>query len=350
MAYKLHKVIRKQVSWKEYDFGKNTQHFDVSPIVDPQHYLNIYLVTGQGTVDNGKSHNGMLLGNCPWPGFVTSRDYDGCTLCYKVFGDASAKYIRDTWKKDLGIPEANFNGYTDTHGRTATHEIGHYLNLYHPWGNKNIDANWNGDQTCWEDTVDDTPQTMGPHGGCPATNPAFNNYDYTHSCDGSKDQYVNFMDYSDGECKTMFTKGQLERTLSMMNQAWPKGRQGLVNYQSRSEHLQGTRFVNDLYFTVTSETQESKICGPSDELVHNFGTAVDNGRVYACVSTTDNPYVDVIGDVSLKSVITGTNPGNNCIATLESDSYACFDKVPFTDSSRMTVDQVQQKLENLFLS
>jgi len=351
MSFKLHKVIRKEVSWKEYNFGAgNKTHFDVSPVIDPKHYLNIYVVTEETDTDGN-----IVLGQCSWPGLLKDDDhgkYDGCTIHYQAFGDSSVKYWTNEWKKDLGLSQVN--GYKDTHGRTTTHEIGHYLNLYHPWGNKQIDFQWVGDRTCGSDTVWDTPQTMGPHSGCPATNAAFNNHGYTHSCDGKKDQYMNHMDYSDGECRTMFTKGQLERSLSIMNQPYGKGRKELIDYQSRSEHLQKKRFVNDLYFIVTSETDTNKICGPSDEILIDFDNVNGVGRVVACASTTDNPYVDVMGYVSFQDF--ALRPfDSDCIAIPKAintgnSKYICLSKFPFTDTSfgRRTIDTVRYDLRHYY--
>jgi hypothetical protein len=82
-------------------------------------------------------------------------------------------------------------------GRTATHEIGHWLNLYHIWG-----AN---DGCADSDEVDDTPNQEGPNLGCP-TFPSI-------SCDNGPngDLFVNYMDYVDDPCMVMFTLGQVER-------------------------------------------------------------------------------------------------------------------------------------------
>ncbi len=80
--------------------------------------------------------------------------------------------------------------------RALTHEIGHVLNLEHPWGNGTIG------EVCGDDGVDDTPVTKG-WSYCP--NPAD-----SHVCDpDSAENFQNYMDYS--YCSVMFTKGQRER-------------------------------------------------------------------------------------------------------------------------------------------
>lgn len=107
-------------------------------------------------------------------------------------------------------------------GRTTTHEIGHYLNLYHLWGAEMDDCEE-------DDLVEDTPIQDAPHFGCP-THP------FT-SC-GTTDMFVNFMDYSDDECLAMFTEGQKLRMLATLN--GPRSGLltsngcGLINPQPRS--------------------------------------------------------------------------------------------------------------------
>jgi hypothetical protein len=79
-------------------------------------------------------------------------------------------------------------------GRTATHEIGHWFNLLHIFGNF--------DGCGATDFVDDTPGTSTRYFGHP-TYPQF-------SC-GQSNMFMNFMDYVDDEAMYLFTKGQRER-------------------------------------------------------------------------------------------------------------------------------------------
>jgi PKD repeat protein len=86
--------------------------------------------------------------------------------------------------------------------RTLTHEIGHFLNLQHPWGNTNDPG-----VACGNDQVNDTPITMGwDH--CPS-----NNYDVCTP--GVDENFQNYMDYS--YCDVMFTAGQKARMIAALN-------------------------------------------------------------------------------------------------------------------------------------
>ena len=86
--------------------------------------------------------------------------------------------------------------------RTLTHEIGHFLNLQHPWGNTNDVG-----VSCGNDGVGDTPITKGwDH--CPS-----NNFDICTA--GVDENFQNYMDYS--YCDVMFTPGQKARMHAALN-------------------------------------------------------------------------------------------------------------------------------------
>lgn len=77
-------------------------------------------------------------------------------------------------------------------GRTATHEVGHWLNLRHIWGDGNCNA---------DDFVSDTPTSDAPNYGCAVGHVSCN----------STDMVQNYMDYSDDGCMNLFTEGQKTR-------------------------------------------------------------------------------------------------------------------------------------------
>lgn len=80
-------------------------------------------------------------------------------------------------------------------GKTLVHELGHYFDLRHIWGKKS--------ESCQlDDGVVDTPIQYSPYFGCPKGD--------KYTC-GSKDMYMNYMDYTNDKCSVLFTKGQIER-------------------------------------------------------------------------------------------------------------------------------------------
>ncbi len=88
-------------------------------------------------------------------------------------------------------------------GRTATHEVGHWLNLEHIWGDSN----------CGSDQVSDTPPAQSDNFGCP------NHPHNSGVCSGNTDgeMFMNYMDYVDDACMVMFTEGQKARMISAIN-------------------------------------------------------------------------------------------------------------------------------------
>ncbi|MEE9362413.1 MAG: zinc metalloprotease [Cellulophaga sp.] len=86
-------------------------------------------------------------------------------------------------------------------GRTATHEIGHWLGLSHIFA---------GEDNCnSSDLVEDTPTQFGSYSGHP-THPQ-------GSC-GSNDMFMNFMDYVADDAMYMFTIGQKKRMRALFNE------------------------------------------------------------------------------------------------------------------------------------
>ncbi len=121
---------------------------------------------------------GNLLGYAQFPGGPAATD--GVVILHSGFGNT-------------GTAAAPFNL-----GRSATHEIGHWLNLRHIWGD---DAGGcNGD-----DFVSDTPNCGNSNTG----KPAFPHITCNNGPNG--DMFMNYMDYTDDDSMFMFTNGQILR-------------------------------------------------------------------------------------------------------------------------------------------
>ena len=121
---------------------------------------------------------GSLLGYAQFPGGPPATD--GVVITHDAFGTT-------------GTASPPFEL-----GRTATHEIGHWINLNHIWGD-------DGTGCTGTDNVDDTPNQGGFNVGCPP---------FPHiSCGNGPngDMFMNYMDYVNDGCMVMFTQGQVNR-------------------------------------------------------------------------------------------------------------------------------------------
>ncbi|MEX1132339.1 MAG: M43 family zinc metalloprotease [Flavobacteriales bacterium] len=116
--------------------------------------------------------------------------------------------------KDGIVVQGSYFGNTgtsnDLRSVVLSHELGHYLNLYHIWGGNNVPEFYylpvgQQDNCDIGDEVDDTPETVG-WSNC--------NLNGT-SCDGELDNVQNFMDYA--YCARMFTEGQKQRVHAALN-------------------------------------------------------------------------------------------------------------------------------------
>lgn len=137
-------------------------------------YLNIWVCN----LSNG------VLGYAQFPGGAAATD--GVVLLYSSLPGGSA---------------TNYNK-----GRTATHEVGHWLNLRHIWG----------DATCGNDFVNDTPVHNASNGGCPS-------YPHYSTCSGTPvEMTMNYMDYTYDACMYMFTNGQKARMSAVFASGGPR--------------------------------------------------------------------------------------------------------------------------------
>jgi Pregnancy-associated plasma protein-A/Secretion system C-terminal sorting domain/Fibronectin type III domain len=145
---------------------------------DRNKYLNLWIVP---SIKAGTSTG--ILGYAQFPGGAAATD--GVVIGYKYFGTN-------------GTASAPFNK-----GRTATHEVGHWLNLNHIWGD-------DGTACTGTDNVADTPNQAGENYGCPT----FPKVSCSNGPNG--DMFMNYMDYTDDACMFMFSTGQKARMQAVL--------------------------------------------------------------------------------------------------------------------------------------
>ncbi|MBT8195483.1 MAG: PKD domain-containing protein [Bacteroidia bacterium] len=145
-------------------------------------YLNFWVVK---TIENTSGSSGIVLGFAQFPGTGQNPNTDGI-VC------------RNDYVGSIGSAAGQV-------GRTATHEVGHWLNLRHIWGD-------DGTACTGSDQVNDTPNQAGPNqSNCPS----FPSISCSNSPNG--DMFSNYMDYTADQCVNLFTAGQSARMNATLN-------------------------------------------------------------------------------------------------------------------------------------
>ena len=171
ITFELVQIIRKsttKTSWGTKDAMKKTKQGGLNP-TSPTSNLNLWVCT----------IGGGILGYAQFPGGSSATD--GVVIDSKYFGlSGTANYPYNL-------------------GRTATHEIGHWMNLRHIWG----------DASCGNDLVNDTPVAKTSNFGVPV-------YPYVSTClPAHNEMTMNYMDYTDDRGMFMFTNGQKSRMTAL---------------------------------------------------------------------------------------------------------------------------------------
>jgi hypothetical protein len=166
-------TIRKynaRTSWNYNQEMKSTTTGGLNPTT-PTTALNIWVV------NQIYSNGGSVVAFAQPPGYTFSTD--GVVLTHRFCGS---------------IGTANISYYKL--GRIGVHEVGHYFNLKHMWGDDSSAS------TCGlSDDVNDTPPATVATFYCPA-------FPTNNACTGKPLMTMNYMDYVDDPCKYMFTTGQ----------------------------------------------------------------------------------------------------------------------------------------------
>ena len=169
IQFTLSSIVRKsstKTSWGTRDAMKNAKRGGGIDPTSPTTKLNLWVC----------NIGGGILGYAQFPGGSSATD--GVVIGPQYFGNT-------------GFVSAPYDK-----GRTATHEVGHWLNLRHIWG----------DASCGSDLVTDTPTQQTSNFGCPA----FPHVTCNNGPNG--DMFMNYMDYTDDLCMYMFSGGQKTRT------------------------------------------------------------------------------------------------------------------------------------------
>jgi hypothetical protein len=200
---------------------------------DPTKYLNIWVVEFNTT---------NVLGSSVFPGDPRDLRYHGFVCDYRAFG--------------RGVPYL-FSQYT--RGRTTTHELGHFFNLQHTWGDDG--GACTGTDFPNDAANDDTPNQANNTNGNP--DPLGIGKLVTDNCSQVSPgvMYQNYMDYTDDSALVLFTNGQQVR---MQNT--------LTNAPDRAPLLASTAYKAASVFT--NDAGIRQIISPSATSCNNFKPVV----------------------------------------------------------------------------
>ncbi len=174
--YSIHYQPTKNRNWTYDNAIKSSSTGGVDPI-DTDMFLNIWVANLADSVS----------GYAQMPGGPAQTD--GIVIDYQYFGT-------------LGTARPPYN-----EGKTLTHLVGNYLNLYPLWG----------PARCVDDKVEDTPIHNGPNYRCPY-------YEHVSICGLTREveMIMNFMDNTYDECMYMFTEGQMRRMQATLSRGGPR--------------------------------------------------------------------------------------------------------------------------------
>jgi hypothetical protein len=263
IRFKLVGIVRKYDSQKEFNPIKDEKLLaDISPPWPTDRYLNIWVC----------NLTDLYLGVAQFPVISEVNDQ---TVGLDQIGKDEISALTDGVIIDGLFFGRNSEGLASSVynlGRTATHEIGHWLGLFHTWGNS----------ICGTDYCDDTPRTETKNETTLTTcAPKFS------FCEGtrSRNMIENYMDYSPDVCMSVFTADQKDRMQAVL--ALSPRRAKLVEFSKRT----GPAVTVEIYPNPVSEFLNASVFTPDYK---PFSVSIYNSRGMRMTSDMSNKsYINV---------------------------------------------------------
>lgn len=209
ITFRLDSVIYKETNTNFYSSGflpdmevTNKVKFDCEggdEAWDVSKYLNIWICNLGNSGVLGFAYPPADLSNWPAGSAAPTIGQEGVVFDYRVVGRSGVYSVQGT--------------NIITQGRTATHEVGHYLGLRHIWGDGTLSIFGMPDCSV-DDGIADTPnQGMNANFTCDKTL----NTCEANAANDLPDMIENFMDYASEDCMNTFTQGQVDVMVGVLS-------------------------------------------------------------------------------------------------------------------------------------
>lgn len=277
-------IVRKQTSTNGFSTNDKVKYSSQGgdDAWDRDRYLNLWVCN----LSSG------LLGYAQFPGGPAATD--GVVIDYAAFGT-------------IGTAAAPFDK-----GRTATHEVGHWLNCYHIWGD-------DGTSCSGTDQVSDTPNQADENYGCPA----FPNISCSNGPNG--DMFMNYMDYTDDACMNLFTEGQKARMQSLFSSGGARVSLTSSNGCDAPSGCGTPSGLNATNITQTGATLNWSAAGGA--ISYNLQWKISTGSTWTTVSGISGTSYNLSGlsagtsyNYRVETVCSGSSSGYSSTATFTTQS------------------------------
>jgi hypothetical protein len=177
------------------------------------------------------------------------------------------------------VPGAPYNK-----GRTLTHELGHFFNLWHTFQScTNTNCATQGDRVC------DTPPQNIDTGGCPSVGSVA-------GCDGVTPVLtMNYMDYTNDACMYMFTVGQANRMTAWYN---------TISSQLQTNVLANNDFVKN-NFSIAPNPNKGVFSIQLTEVTDNYSVIIIDALGREIFNAEYNQTAELMQNIELDNALSG---------------------------------------------
>jgi hypothetical protein len=277
--------------------GTNVGNIDVSwEIATQNHPASSGLSNGTFAVTFGTHFLFDADYDSEWSGYcnIVVRDIGGGTLGYSpaIGGSPSLGMTvvidNSCFGATMTGTPSSCSGYVPiapyNKGRTLTHELGHFFNLWHTFQScTNTNCATQGDKVC------DTPPQNVNTGGCPLVGSV-------PGCDGVTPVLtMNYMDYTNDACMYMFTVGQANRMTAWYN---------AISSQLQTNVLSNNDFVKN-NFSIAPNPNKGVFSIQLTEVTDNYSVIIIDALGREIFNAEYNQTSDLVQNIELDNALSG---------------------------------------------